>query len=200
MRTRLVPLAFLLAAACSPAIPSIDDKDGADGLDAGEAESGESEGSEGEGDPDETDPDPGEDPDEPDEPEESPYAGDWYAWVTVSAEFEGGWGGGGGEDISCDGEMEVTVDEDGWLSGEGTCSLSGWAEASLWFEGQVDDDGEFEGMVVFASDWIGEAEVEVEGDAYGRDSISADGEGEMTIGGWGGDYDVPLFADVKLAR
>ncbi len=197
MRARLAPLALLLAAACAPAIPDLDSKDGTgDGIDAGSGD-GSEDGSDG-ADPDEVDPgdDPGDEPDP--EPDVNEWAGDWYAWVTISAELGGG--GWGDQGVECAGEMEVTIDEDGAASGSGSCEIWRGVNAELVLDGDVDDRGDFDGLVLYSAEYVGDSEVPVSGEADGDDRIIAAGEGVVTVGGWGGDYDVPLFADVQLER
>jgi hypothetical protein len=195
MRTRLAPLMFLLSAACAPVLAVEADKDGTseDGIDLGEGE--------GEGDGEDTD---GDDPDEEEEVEPDPgpttadWAGEWFAFIDLEADTEGGWGD---QEIGCSGEMVVEIDDDGDATGEGACSVSGWAEAGLSFYGEVDADGNLEGTLVFDLGWGGDpADLEVWGSAADDSEILADAEGLLVLGGWGGDYEVPVFGEFALER
>lgn len=197
MRLRLAPLLILLATACSAGVASLDDKGEGDGTD-GDADTDV--GADTDGDPGtDTDADTdGEDPVEEPEPSTEDWAGEWFAFVNLEAETEGGWGGG--QDITCDGEMVFDFADNGDVEGEGVCSVGGWAEATLTFEGEVDEDGNLDGVLVFSQEWVGESELDVAGAASDESQIATDVEGTLVLGGWGGDYEVPLFGVMTLER
>jgi len=203
MRARIAPLAFLISAACAPAIAVVDGKGGTNdgGIDLGDtgsdtdADTDTDGGGDADTDGGDTDVDPG--------PSTEDWAGEWFALVELVAETGGGGcggGGWGGQSIECSGELSLEFADDGGVDGSGSCSIGGWAEAGLEFFGDVTADGELEGVLVFSQDWVGEAELDVDGAAVDESEIDSDVDGIIVLGGWGGDYEVPLVGTMIAER
>jgi hypothetical protein len=182
MRTHLASLIVLLASACSPIVA---DTNGEGDLDSDVVDDMDSDSEPA------PDVDTGTEPDET-EPSAADWSGSWSAYVFLEAEGDFG----GGQDITCEGEMSFEFDDSGDVEGEGICSVGGWAEAELSFEGEVDADGELSGLMLFSQSWIGSAELDVSGAASDGSVIESDVDGIMSVGG----YDVPLFGDMTLER
>ena len=192
MRTRFAPLMFLLCAACAPAIAVEDDKSGLDdgGIDVGDSDTDAETDTDGA-------PDTGSEPEPDPEPSTADWAGEWVATIDLLAETDGGWSD---QDITCVGEMALEFDDDGEVEGVGVCSIGGWAEAELYFKGDVDAEGDLDGVLTFVQDWIGESELDVSGSAADESEIDSDVDGVIVLGGWGGDYEVPLSGSMFLER
>ena len=185
MLTRIAPFLFLLPAACSPVIADtdVDAKGEENGVDVGEEDDAADE--------DSAESEPGPDPG----PSPADWAGDWTAFVELEPDAGGDWGS---EDLSCEGTLNAYFDEDGTVSGDGICSVGGWAEAVLGFDGQVDEDGNLEGVLMFSQEWLGDAELDVDGRAEDDTEIDSAVEGSLVIGDWG--YEIPVYGDMVLER
>lgn len=92
--------------------------------------------------------------------------------------------------------MDLEIDADGDVYGEGSCSISGQIEAELAFDGAVDADGEMEGVLVLSQSWVGSFDLDVEGSAAGESEIDTEVEGMLELYG----YEVFLFGDMTLER
>jgi hypothetical protein len=132
------------------------------------------------------------------EEEEEPEAtiedweGDWVGTVTLDAfgddYFEG-----------CEGELELDVDLDGGVDGDGSCEY-GWSGADMEFEGEITPEGELTGTLTIDFQVAGETPMDVSGETDGEDALSADFEGTYERSGWGGDgevYDVTGSIDLE---
>ncbi|MCP4805733.1 MAG: hypothetical protein GY913_35825 [Proteobacteria bacterium] len=91
----------------------------------------------------------------------------------------------------CTGELELDVDEDGVLTGDGDCTKdSDWGEYSypMEFTGEVDDDGEITGSAeveIETRDGYEYIEADLSGEVEGDDMI-IELRGELPFGGGGG--------------
>lgn len=137
-----------------------------------------------------TDGDVGEDTGDVDEEEEpeatiEDWEGDWVGSITLDPfgddYFEG-----------CEGELELDVDLDGGVDGDGFCEY-GWSGADMEFEGEISAEGVLSGTLIIDFQVAGETPFDVSGGTDGDDALSADFEGTYERSGWGGDgtvYDV----------
>lgn len=188
MRIRLAPLLLLLASACSPVIADTNDKGGGDDGTGGGDDVDTDVGEDVDTDSDTDDEDPVEDPG----PSTEDWAGGWFASVNLEAEGDFG----GGQEVRCEGDLGFEFYDDGEVVGDGLCSVGGWAEATLSFEGEVDADGNLDGILLFSQEWIGESELGVAGSASDESEIDTEVEGMLVLGG----YEVPLYGDMVLER
>ncbi len=120
------------------------------------------------------------------------WEGDWVGTVTLDPfgddYFEG-----------CEGELELDVDLDGGVDGDGYCEY-GWSGAELEFDGEISAEGELTGTLVVDFRVAGETPFDVTGATDGEDGLSADFEGSYERSGWGSDgevYDVTGSIDLE---
>lgn len=181
MRATLLSLTILpLLVACSAGTIKGDAADGTDdGSDGGEDTAADTGGEE-------------EEEEEEPEPTIEDWEGDWVGTVTLDP-F--------GDDLfeGCTGALELDVDLDGEVDGDGNCEY-GWSDAEINFEGEITPEGELEGTLIIDFRVAGETPFEVRGGAEG-DDLDAEIEGTYEYTGWGSDgsvYDVT--GSIELAR
>ncbi|MCB9765717.1 MAG: hypothetical protein H6739_38440 [Alphaproteobacteria bacterium] len=107
---------------------------------------------------------------------------------------------------ACEGEVEVTIEDDGALAGAGYCTYeSDWGDdvdLGISLEGQISDEGDIEGVATF--EWFdrgGTEEIEADLTGGGDDgSIWLDWATDVRMGGGGGGYEVEMVgeADAEL--
>ena len=131
------------------------------------------------------------------EPEPEPtiedWEGDWVGIVVIDP-F--------GEDYfeGCTGELELDVDLDGEVDGDGYCEY-GWSGAGMEFEGEITAEGDLSGTLIIDFQYAGETYFDLTGGPDGEDTLVADFEGLYEITSWGGDtttYDA--FGYVSVDR
>ena len=120
------------------------------------------------------------------------WEGDWVGQMVLDAfgddYFEG-----------CEGDIELDVDDDGKVDGDGFCPY-GDSGAELEFEGEVTADGELTGTMVIDFVYAGPIEVEVAGAAEDTDAIEADFSGTYLYETWGGDYEYDMTGTIRVER
>ena len=105
----------------------------------------------------------------------------------------------------CEGELELDIDDDGEVDGDGVCvgedsgDWGGTDEYDLEFEGEIDADGNLSGVLVIEADNWGDVEMTVEGEGE-EDDLEAEFEGEVTYEYWGSEYTLSLEGSFELER
>ncbi|MCP4805687.1 MAG: hypothetical protein GY913_36070 [Proteobacteria bacterium] len=122
-------------------------------------------------------------------PWEGVYEGDVGTWVP-EWEWE-----------FCEGDLELVVDEDGLIDGDGTCYYaSDWGdyEYDIQVEGEIDEDGELSGTISFET-WEEVVESDLRGQAD-DDTIEGGWDFEMYFGGGGGGSEQEVEGWFELDR
>ena len=189
MRTLIISLTFL--AACGSGGATLPQQQGGSGEDTG-GDGGDDGGDDG-----------GVGEDGGDEGEAEPtledWEGDWVGLVRIWSEEDAyGWD-------DCEGELKIDVDDDGEVEGRGEClgeEDGGWGDPDtyeLGFLGEMNDEGELEGVISIDAGGWGTVEAEVAAQAD-DDELQGELEGETTIDGWGESYTLSLEGELELER
>jgi len=132
------------------------------------------------------------DPDTDPEPTIEDWEGDWTGIFTMN-DFGDDWFEG------CQGEVELEIDDDGEVEGDGECPY-GDTTYDLNFEGTITAEGELEGVMMIEFVYAGLTSLTVEGESDGLENINAEFDGIYEYSDWWNEYAYDISGTIELDR
>ncbi len=129
--------------------------------------------------------------DEVDEPSIEDWEGDWVGGFQIDG-FGDNWFDG------CEGDLELDVDDDGEVDGDGTCDYGG-RDYEVDFSGEINAEGELEGTLTIGFAYAGDVDCELTGAAEGED-LEGEFEGLYYYESWGTEYEYDVTGSIELER